>query len=228
MRESTGTIIAGAILLLGSPVAMAVDVSLHSQWHSKYVTEGRDNLDSNPLVSLGADLGFQDVTGGVWQAWANGSDYRENNLYLEYAPTFEYGSPYLNITYLQFHPQGADDLETGAGFIAPVHPWLSVAFDGTWSKNASGAFYAVSLQAQRELTPTVTGKLHLTQTYDDGYASDDYNGPNHREVAAVLLWQWQPEVEVYAGWQYSWAGEDVRRDGGSDQSWGQVGLTTYF
>tara|TARA_R100000789_G_scaffold47851_1_gene48537 strand:- start:248 stop:919 length:672 start_codon:yes stop_codon:yes gene_type:complete len=149
--------------------------SFQSQWQSRYVTEGRDNLDSNPLVSAGVDLTHQAVTAGVWQAWANGSDYRENNLFVEYAPYVEHWSPYLNVTYLQFHPQGADDVETGAGFTAPIQPWLSVSLDGTWSKQASGAFYALTLHTQRELIPNLTGKLHITQTYDDGYASDDYN-----------------------------------------------------
>ena len=108
-------------------------VVFQSQWQSRYVTEGRDNLDSNPLVSAGVDLTHQAVTAGVWQAWANGSDYRENNLFVEYAPYVEHWSPYLNVTYLQFHPQGADDVETGAGFTAPIQPWLSVSLDGTWS-----------------------------------------------------------------------------------------------
>ena len=64
--------------------------SFQSQWQSRYVTEGRDNLDSNPLVSAGVDLTHQAVTAGVWQAWANGSDYRENNLFVEYAPYVEH------------------------------------------------------------------------------------------------------------------------------------------
>ena len=202
--------------------------SFQSQWQSRYVTEGRDNLDSNPLVSAAVDLTRQAITAGVWQAWANGSDYRENNLFVEYAPYVEHWSPYLNVTYLQFHPQGADDVETGAGFIAPLQPWLSVSLDGTWSKQASGAFYALTLHARRELAPDWTGKLHITQTYDDGYASEDYNGPNHREVGAHLLWDVLPALELHAGWQHSWAGEDVRRDGGNDLSWGQIGLISYF
>ncbi len=122
---------------LATASALAFSVSLahgsglegtfQSQWQSRYVSEGRDNLDSNPLVSAAADLTRQALTVGVWQAWGNGSDYRENNLFVEYAPFFEHWSPYLNVTYLQFHPQGADDVETGAGFSAPLQPWLSLS-----------------------------------------------------------------------------------------------------
>jgi hypothetical protein len=223
---------------LATASALALSVSLahgsglegtfHSQWQSRYVTEGRDNLDSNPLVSAGVDLTHQAFTAGVWQAWANGSDYRENNLFVEYAPFFEHWSPYLNVTYLQFHPQGPDDVETGAGFSAPLQPWLSLSLDGTWSKQASGAFYALTLHTRRELFANWTGKLHITQTYDDGYASEDYNGPNHREVGAQLVWEVRSALELHAGLQHSWAGEDVRRDGGGDLSWGQVGLVSYF
>lgn len=222
--------VAASILALATSLAQGsgLEGTFHSQWQSRYVTEGRDNLDSNPLVTAGVDLTLRDVTAGVWQGWANGSDYRENNLFVEYAPYVERWSPYLNVTYLQFHPQGPDDVETGAGFSAPIQPWLSLSLDGTWSKQASGAFYALTVHSQRELAPGWTGKLYLTQTYDDGYASEGYNGPNHREAGVQLRWKVLPALDLHAGWQHSWAGEDVRRDGGDDLSWGQAGLTSYF
>ena len=84
------------------------------------------------------------------------------------------------------------------------------------------------MHSQRELAPGWTGKLYLTQTYDDGYASEDYNGPNRREAGVQLRWKVLPALDLHAGWQHSWAGEDVRRDGGDDLSWGQAGLTSYF
>lgn len=228
MRKQQLATVSALALSASLAQGSGLEGTFHSQWQSRYVTEGRDNLDSNPLVSAGADLTHQELTAGVWQAWANGSDYRENNLFVEYTPFFEHFRPYLNVTYLQFHPHGTDDVETGAGFSAPLQPWLSLSMDGTWSKQASGAFYALTLHTQRELLPDWTGKLHLTQTYDDGYASEDYNGPNHREVGANLLWNVLPALELHAGWQHSWAGEDVRRDGGDDLSWGQIGLISYF
>ena len=100
--------------------------------------------------------------------------------------------------------------------------------NGTWSKQASGAFYALTLHTRRELFADWSGKLHISQTYDDGYASEDYNGPNHREAGVQLRWKVLPALDLHAGWQHSWAGEDVRRDGGDDLSWGQAGLTSYF
>jgi hypothetical protein len=224
MRKPQLAVASTLALVTSFSQGSGLEGTFQSQWQSRYVTEGRDNLDSNPLVSAGVDLTHQEVTFGVWQAWANGSDYRENNLFVEYAPFFEHWTPYLNVTYLQFHPQGADDVETGAGFSVPLQPWLSLSLDGTWSKQADGAFYALTLHSQRELFTDWTGKLYITQTYDDGYASENYNGPNHREVGAQLLWELRPALELHAGWQHSRAGEDVRRDGGDDLSWGQVGL----
>jgi len=94
--------VAASILALATSLAQGsgLEGTFHSQWQSRYVTEGRDNLDSNPLVTAGVDLTLRDVTAGVWQGWANGSDYRENNLFVEYAPYVERWSPYLNVTYL--------------------------------------------------------------------------------------------------------------------------------
>ena len=47
--------------------------SLQTQWHSRYVSEGRDNLDGHSLHSLGGDLTKDHGALGVWQAWGAGS-----------------------------------------------------------------------------------------------------------------------------------------------------------
>ena len=111
----------GLALLL--PVTLSEASSLHgslqTQWHSRYVSEGRDNLDGHSLHSLGGDLTKDHGALGVWQAWGAGSsDYRENNLFAEYAPDINRWEPYLNVTYLQFHADDPalvtpDDVEAG-------------------------------------------------------------------------------------------------------------------
>lgn len=225
-------------LALLLPVTLSEASSLHgslqTQWHSRYVSEGRDNLDGHSLHSLGGDLTKDHAALGVWQAWGAGSsDYRENNLFAEYAPHTDRWEPYLNVTYLQFHADDpaldtADDVEAGFGIATHLQPWLALRADGTWSKQADGAFYALSLVGEQQLWPTGIAQLRLTQAYDQGYASEEYDGPNHREVGVMLTWHCHRAVNLWAGWQHSWAGEDVRRDGDGDLSWGQVGVMGYF
>ncbi|MZR62864.1 hypothetical protein [Alcanivorax sp. DP30] len=103
-----------------------------------------------------------------------------------------------------------------------------MALDGTWSKQAEGSFYSLSLFAEKDLADSLHATLHLTQAYDHGYASEAYNGLNNTEAGIQLSWTALKPLTLYTGWQYSWAGEDVRRDGGNDESWGQIGLTAYF
>lgn len=98
MRKPQLAVASTLALVTSFSQGSGLEGTFQSQWQSRYVTEGRDNLDSNPLVSAGVDLTHQEVTFGVWQAWANGSDYRENNLFVEYAPFFEHWTPYLNVT----------------------------------------------------------------------------------------------------------------------------------
>ena len=224
-----------ALLLPAIPSeGSALHGSLQTQWHSRYVSEGRDNLDGHSLHSLGCDLTKAHAALGVWQAWGTGdSDYRENNLFAEYAPPMGRWEPYLNVTYLQFYANDpaldmADDVETGFGIATHLQPWLALRADGTWSKQANGAFYALSLVGEQQLWSTGIAQLRLTQAYDQGYASEHYDGPNHREVGVMLSWHCHRAVDLWAGWQHSWAGEDVRRDGGGDLSWGQVGIMGYF
>lgn len=215
-------------LLPLSVFAAGLQGSLQTQWQSHYISEGRDNLPGSSLYSVSADLAVKDLSGGVWQAWEQGGSYRENNLYLEYAPVAGNWNPYLNLTYLQFHPDDPDDLEAGFGVSRSLSRIVSVALDGSWSKQAEGSFYALSVIAEEEVSASISVNVHLTQTYDHGYASDAYNGLNNTEAGAQVTWTTPKGINLYAGWQYSWAGEDVRRDGGDNESWGQLGLMTYF
>lgn len=220
-----------SLLLLTLPahvMAVGIQGDLQTQWQSRYVTEGRDNLPGSSLFSVNAGLSAEDLSAGVWQAWEEGGPYRENNLYPEYAPLLGDWRPYANVTYLQFHPDDPDDVEVGAGVSRPLNRIVSVALDGTWSRRAEGSFYGLSLIAEKALAEPLIASLRVTQTLDHGYASKAYNGLNNTEAAVALDWSARDHLDVYAGWQYSWAGEDVRRDGGDDEQWGEIGLMLYF
>ena len=217
------------LLSLPAPLfAAGLQGSLQTQWQSQYISEGRDNLDGSSLYSVCGDLVMADIAAGVWQAWEAGGDYRENTFYAEYAPYFGEWNPYLNVSYLQFHPQDPDDVEVGIGVSRRLTTLIRLALDSTWSKQASGRFYALSAIAETPLWETVIVDLRLTQTYDDGYASEAYDGLNNLEAGLQLTWNAIEGLSFYAGWQHSWAGEDVRRDGGQDESWGQIGVMGYF
>lgn len=208
--------------------AVGIQGDLQTQWQSRYVSEGRDNLPGSSLYSVNAALSASDLAAGVWQAWEVDGPYRENNLYLEYSPELGAWNPYLNVTYLQFHPDDPDDVEWGAGLSRALNPIFSIALDSTWSRRAEGSFYGLSLIAEKPLAESLSSSLRVTQNLDHGYASEDYNGLNNTEAAITLAWSEGGALSVYAGWEYSWAGEDVRRDGGGDQHWGQIGLMLYF
>ncbi len=146
----------------------------------------------------------------------------------KYSPELGAWNPYLNVSYLQFHPDDPDDVEWGAGLSRALNPIFSIALDSTWSRRAEGSFYGLSLIAEKPLAESLSSSLRVTQNLDHGYASEDYNGLNNTEAAITLAWSEGGALSVYAGWEYSWAGEDVRRDGGGDQHWGQIGLMLYF
>lgn len=209
-------------------LAAGLQGNVHTQWHSRYISEGRDNLDGASFYTASLDLSVTDLSTGVWQGWEEAGPYRENNLYVEYAPLMGDWEPYVNLTYLQFHPDDPDDLEAGVGVSRQLTRIFSVALDGTWSKQAEGSFYGLSLFAEKDLTDTLNTTLRLTQTYDHGYASEAYNGLNNSEAGIRFSWTRLKPVMLHAGWQYSWAGEDVRRSDGADEHWGEIGLMAYF
>ncbi|MZR62863.1 hypothetical protein [Alcanivorax sp. DP30] len=58
------------ILLLILPLptlASGVQGSLNTQWQSRYISEGRDNLDGSGFYTASMDLSVSDFAAGVWQ-----------------------------------------------------------------------------------------------------------------------------------------------------------------
>ncbi len=53
---------------------------VHTLWESRYVAEGRDSLDGEPLLSASSDFSFGPLTFAPWYAFGPESDYSELNL----------------------------------------------------------------------------------------------------------------------------------------------------
>ena len=66
-----------------------VDLGLSVDWESRYVSEGRDNLDGDGLASVEAAAGYSGFELGAWAAESPDQDYTEFNYWLAYAYEWE-------------------------------------------------------------------------------------------------------------------------------------------
>ena len=223
---------AAGLLLVATLTAMAArvaEVSAFMSWDSKYVTEGRDNLDGPGLWSAAADVAWLGFEGGVWHGVASTGGYREWNVYvargINLGPV-EVGASY---TRLEFRGSAADGDNEVAGFLSADLPLgLTFASELVWSTGAHGGFLQVQLARTWEMGG---GALRVTpyvaQGFDCGYVSKDFDGPNHFEVGAALetgLGEW---VTLGVRASHSWAGGNLRHAGLGDLTWAgaQVGVS---
>ncbi|MDX1804097.1 MAG: hypothetical protein R3292_08445 [Alcanivorax sp.] len=192
------------------------------------MAQGRDQLASGGLYTLQLDLAEGDWGAGLWQGWGDQANYQESDAYLQYAPVFGRLEPFLSLTRLRFGPQGDYDTEVAGGGEWHLTPWLLPGVEATYSRQSDGSFVLLTLRAEKALTPTLEAGARLSQGLDYGYASNGHDGANHRQLDLALTWHWQTRLSFYLGGHHSWAGEDVRREGGGNLSWLDMGLSAYF
>lgn len=110
---------------------------------SRYVTEGRDNLDGEGLVSVATDLSFGDLVFAPWLAHGLDYDYTELNLNFAYPIWLEERFKlFASYTHLRFSPDESPHYDNELGLEAAVS-WLEpveLTFNGYYSFDAQGSF----------------------------------------------------------------------------------------
>ena len=223
---AAGFLFAATLTVTAAPVP---EVSAFVAWDSKYVTEGRDNLDGPSLWSAAVDLAWLGFEGEVWHGATSDGDYREWDLSV--ARSVELGPVELGASYtrLEFRGDAASGDNEFAGFLRAQLPLsLSLASEFVWSTGAHGGFWQVELartwglaQGALRVTP------YVAQGFDFGYVSYAYDGPNHFEAGVVLETGLSEVVTLALHISHSWAQGNLRHGGLGDLTWAgaQVGFS---
>lgn len=125
-----------------------LEVSVEAAWDSRYVSEGRDNLDKKGLAGTTVEAAFRGISLGVWYAACPDSDseYREFNASATYGVEWKSFEAYLSYTHLRFLADDEDDNELGAGIAYTALPAnLALGLDGYYSFESEGSFFELLL-----------------------------------------------------------------------------------
>ena len=157
-----------------------IDIRARILLESHYVTEGRDNLDSDSIQTTRLLASQGPFSLLVWNGWGYDSGYDELNI----VPSLNYSAEnldvYLNYNRKEFFESGESDNEIGAGFAWNGLPYdLALALDWYHSFDAAGSFI--------ELSAGVDGiyrnRLHLSGRavlgINANYIPDGHDGANH-------------------------------------------------
>jgi len=198
-------------------------------WDSKYISEGRDNLEVGGLVTFETAVEKSGFCLGAWYGFGDSEDYDELNLYGQYGFALGPFESYVGDTRLEFPEEDASDNELSAGTAYAASPRLTPAVDYVYSTEADGAFVEVSLRSEISLSrERVTLCPYVLEGLDFGYVSGDYDGPNNFQVGVELCWRLSEHLALSGYAARSWAHVNLEREGLGDESWGGLGIACEF
>jgi hypothetical protein len=201
-----------------------------SLWESKYVSEGRNNLDDGGLFSLEAVMEWDGLVGGVWFAVGDDEDYQEVNAFIEYGTAV--GPVDLSVGYarLEFLKDYEEDNEFAAGAALNNIPYIIPSIDYVYSTEADGGFLEVTLQSEFSFfDEKFILEPYMLQAFDFGFVTDSHDGRNNFQVGIAASLSLTETFALVGSASHSWAQDDIEQEGDDDDlSWGAIGVAAAF
>jgi hypothetical protein len=187
---------------LGDNVALSASLA----WDSRYVSEGRDNLDGDGLAGATVELGWRGLTLGSWYASSPDNGYDELNLCASYAVEFGALEAALGYTYLDFPADDADDHEVGLGLaLADLPGGFELGLDSYYSFEADGAFFEAAAARPVELGRLLSLTPSAVLGANAGYMAAGHDGLNNAALLLEASLPLKPGVSLTAYIGHNWA-----------------------
>lgn len=211
-----------------------VDVSsateLEVRFDSKYVSEGRNNLNNGGIIwtTLSHDIDDRfTLIADHGIATASSEDYKELNLSLEFANRIGSFDYYMSYTHLEFEEQ-EDDNEIGLGGSWSGFEQITPSLDVTYSAESKGAFVETGIHTDIQLNDKISLSPYLKVAFDYGYAAENNHGYNHTAIGTELTFQINRSMYVGANIEHTIGGSFVKNELAENArlTWG--GLRLHF
>jgi len=196
---------------------------------SKYVSEGRNNLDDGGVYSLEGVAEWRELTAGAWFATGDSTSYEELNLFLNYG--LELGPVYafVGITRLEFLEDDASDNEISVGMEVGGSTYFTPALDYRYSTEADGGFMELSISSEIALLDgRLTLEPYIAEGFDFGYASQKHDGPNNFQAGVDFAYELADLFSIVGSVAHSRAHADVKNEGLGNVSWASIGVAAGF
>lgn len=206
-----------------------IEWSVATLWESRYVAEGRDELDEGGIVSTEVVAAWRGFEFGVWGALGDSKHYQQLDL------TAAYGDEWLALawlagyTHLEFEPGSEDDDELFLELETSLPLELVVGVAGVYSFEAEGSFLEFGLSRTFSVfDERVSLSPYALYAFDFGYRTDAHDGPNHFQVGIECECAITERLALFAYAAHSFAEKDIEREGLDDVSWVGLGLSASF
>ncbi len=199
-------------------------------WESRYITEGRNNLEEGGLVSALGAFEYEGLAASVWWAAGDSSSYTELNLVIEYSRELFAGlEAYVGYNHLRFPDDNEFDNEIGAGLAWGAFPFLVPAVDWYHSFEADGSFLELRLSSEIPVIPDLlTLSPYGLLAFNFGYVADESEGVNNLQVGLDAELRLHDHFAFIGYIAHTWGLDEDPGDTLVDEFWGGAGITISF
>ncbi len=210
-------------------------VHLHALLESRYITEGRDNLQGHSLISASTELSISNLTFAPWLAHSPQHDYEELNLNFIYGIKLSSNIElYATYSYLHAWEGSVDEGDNELGFelAFAVDDLVNISAGWVHSTTADGNYFEVALRQDHTIDSGLTLNGGVIIGINQGYIIDGHTGVDHALLRIGLAFHPWEQLELVAYISHSHAiNEDPQNAGDSslrNYNMGGVGLTYRF
>lgn len=177
---------------------------VHASWESHYVSEGRDSLDGDGLLSSTLEVGWQNWALGLWFGESPEQSYNEFQAGIAYAHSLGPAEIVLGFSHLRFPHDDDYDNELAIGLLWTELPaGLHIAADAYYSTEAEGAFIEIGLAREIQLTSRFHVHPSIVFAINQGYVSDGHDGANHLSFTLGTAYALTECVQLHAHVAYN-------------------------
>lgn len=213
-------------LVCGLLEAADFEVSVSTTYFSRYLSEGRDDLEEGGLIGTEVAAAWHGFSAYTFWADALADEFGEFEAGVAYTRALGPVEVTVGCGLTDDLYGEPDDREIAVEVAGELPGGFVGAASWTNSFLEDGSAIELFLARPVELADgALVLEPSLLQIFDFGLASPDYDGPSNLEVALLTAWWVHERIAIVGSVHHSFAQEDVERDGGGDLSWFTVGVS---
>ncbi len=181
---------------------------------SKYISEGRNNLEDGAIIWTTAALQKDALTLYATMGRGTQAHYIEWNLGLEYtAQLNDQLQASLGYQRLEFYgEERSHDNELFSTLAYTGLTWLTPSINYTYATQAKGYFIELNLHSHWNVTDKLTLSPYITQSLDYQYATEQHNGKNHLQLGVEVEYPITEFMLISAHLSHSFAQQDIKQE----------------
>lgn len=189
-------------------------VNVDLGWDSKYISQGRNNLQNGGIYWLNTAIQHNNLTTYALVGRGDSQTYTEWNIGLEYTLNLT-DDLSANLGYQRiegFSDDRCRDNELFAELAYLATPWLVPSLNYVYSTEAAGYQVEVSLHSYWNITEQLTLTPYITQGFDFKYSTEAHDGRNNLQLGLEAAYQLTSSITISGHISHSFAQGDIEQE----------------